>query len=115
MPEHTIGSFSDPELYQAAIRPAKVEVLVTKKGDFHAELTRIELPQLWLQSGRETLPRVVRSAVSTERPPFFFLASADQPPTRHSGKDVSFGEIIAVGPGSMHHIRTEAPCHWATV
>src|ERR1700730_4958172 len=102
MPASTFGSFSDPEPYQAAVRPTRIEVFVTKKGPFHAELTRIEFPRLWLQSGRETLPRVVHSVVSTERPPFFFLANADQPTTRHSGKDVSFGEIIAVRPGSTH-------------
>ena len=109
------ANFTDPQAYQAAVRPAQVEILVTTKGQFHAELTRIELPRLWMQRGRESLPRVVHSTVSKERPPIFFLASSDQAATRHSGMDVSFGEIIAVSPGSTHHHRTGAPCHWATM
>jgi AraC-like DNA-binding protein len=32
---------------------------------------------------------------------------------RHSGMELSLGEIIAVGSGSSHHHRTWAPCHWA--
>jgi hypothetical protein len=40
--------------YEAAVRPAQIEVLVTTKGDFHDKLTRVELPRLYkegLQSG----------------------------------------------------------------
>jgi AraC-like DNA-binding protein len=109
------ANFTDPQAYQAAVRPAQVEILITEKGDFHAELTRIELPRLWMQRGRESLPRIAHSTVSSERPLVFFLASSDQAAMRHSGMDVSFGEIIAVSPGSTHHHRTEAPCHWATM
>lgn len=65
--------------------------------------------------GRESLPRVVHSTVSAARPPIFFLADANQAAMRHSGMDVSFGELVAVSPGSTHHHRTEAPCHWATM
>jgi len=65
--------FDDPHPYQVAVRPAQIEVYVTAKGDFRAELTRAQLPRLWLQRGRETLPRIIRSAVSVERPRFSFL------------------------------------------
>jgi AraC-like DNA-binding protein len=111
----SVVKFTDPQPYQAAIRPAQVEILVTAKGDFHAELTRIELPRLLMQRGRESLPRIVRSTVSSERPPIFFLADVDQAAMRHSGMKLSFGDIMAVGSGSPHHHRTWAPCHWATM
>jgi AraC-like DNA-binding protein len=107
--------FTDPQAYQAAVRPAKIEVLVTAKGDFHAELTRVDLPRLWIQRGRERLPRIVHSAVSAERPPIFFLASADQAATHHSGMNVSFGEIIWERARSTHHIRSCGPCYWGTM
>ena len=107
-------AFTDPEEYQAAVHPAQVEILVTSKGDFKAELTRVQLPRLWLQWGRERLPRIVHSTVSSERPPLFFLDS-DQPAIHHSGINVSFGEIVAVGSGSTHHHRSWSPCHWATM
>ncbi len=107
-------TFSDPKSYQAAV-PAKWEILVTKKGDFQAKLTQVETPRLWLQRASETLPRVVRSSVSVERPPIFFLTDANQPTLRHSGIDVSFGDLVAVGSGSEHYHRTEGPSHWATI
>jgi AraC-like DNA-binding protein len=107
--------FTDPQAYQAAVRPAKIEVIVTTKGDFHAELTRVELPRLWMQRGRERLPRVIHSAVTVERPPIFFLTSPDQAAVQHSGMNVSFGEIVAAAPGSTHHHRSWAPCQWATM
>jgi AraC-like DNA-binding protein len=107
--------FTSPQPYEAAVRPAHIEVLVTTKGDFHAELTRVELPRLWIQRGRERLPRIILSAVTAERPPIFFLTNADQAAVHHSGMNVPFGEIVAVGAGSTHHHRSWGPCHWATM
>jgi hypothetical protein len=46
MPKCASFTFTDPIPYQAAIRGAKVELLVTGRGDFHAELTQIDLDQL---------------------------------------------------------------------
>jgi AraC-like DNA-binding protein len=107
-------TFADPQSYQAAV-PAQWEILVTRKGDFQAELTQVDLPRLYLQRAREGLPRVIRSAVSVERPPIFFLPDADQPAMHHSGMEVSFGDLVAIGSGSEHHHRTEAPSQWATL
>jgi AraC-like DNA-binding protein len=106
--------FTDPQSYQGAV-PAQWDILVTRKGDFQAELTQVELPRLWLQRAREGLPRVIRSVVSVERPPIFFLTGAHQPAMHHSGMEVPFGDLVAVGSGSDHHHRTEAPCQWATI
>lgn len=105
---------SDPESYQAAVL-ADWKILVTKKGDFQTELTQLEMSQLWMQRAQESLPRVVRSAVSAERPPIFFLTGVDQPTMHHSGIDVSSGDLVAVGSGSEHHHRTDAACRWATI
>src|SRR5262249_42065162 len=107
-------AFADPQAFQAAVYPAQIEVFVTAKGDFDAELTRVEFLRLWLQRGRESLPRVIHSTVSAERPPIFFLPT-DQASMLHSGINVSFGEIVAVSAGSTHHHRTWGPCHWATM
>jgi AraC-like DNA-binding protein len=110
----SIIQFTDPEAYQEAINPAQVEILVTAKGPYRAALAGIDLRGLSLQHGRESLPRVANATVKADRSALFFLASADQPPTHHSGRVVAFGEIVASAAGSAHHLRTEGPCHWAT-
>jgi len=110
----SIVEFTDPEVYQAAINPAQVELLVTTKGQYRAALAGIDLRGLSLQRGRESLPRVANATVKADRSALFFLASADQPSTRHSGRALEFGEIVASAAGSTHHLRTEGPCHWAT-
>lgn len=90
-------------------------MLVSSRGTFQAELTQIKLPRLWLQRGRENLPRVTSSTVSTERPPIAFLTDPDQAALNHSGVDIPFGELMAVASGSTHHHRTKNTCHWATL
>jgi AraC-like DNA-binding protein len=110
----SITNFTDPEAYQAAINPAQVELLVTTKGQYRAGLAGIELHGLSLQRGHESLPRVANATVRADRSALFFLASAHQPPTHHSGRALAFGEIVASAAGSTHHLRTEGPCHWAT-
>jgi AraC-like DNA-binding protein len=109
------STFTDPDQYQAAIHPAQVEILVTAKGDFDAALTRIELSRLWVQHGRESLPRIANSVAKAERPPIFFLTRADQASISYNGKDLAYGEIVVAGSGSMRHHCTEGSCHWATV
>jgi AraC-like DNA-binding protein len=53
--------------------------------------------------------------VRADRLALFFLASANQASTHHSGRALAFGEIVASAAGSTHHLRTEGPCHWATL
>ena len=111
----SVREFVDPEQYQAAIRPAHVEILLTEKGDFHAELKRVQFRRLWMQRASESLPRIAHAAVTADRPPFFFLTAANQAPMRHKGRDLAFGEIVLESPGSAHHLRSEGPCSWATM
>jgi hypothetical protein len=108
-------TFTDPIPYQAAIRGAEVELLVTCRGDFHAELTQIDLDRLWMQYGCESLPRVSHAVVSSERVPIMFLADTDQAAVHFSGKEVSTAAIVANGVATTHHLRTSGPCRWATV
>ena len=109
------STFADPDLYQAAIGPAHVEIFVTAKGDFRASLTRIELPRLSLQYGRESLPRVANSIADAERPPIFFLAGPEQAAIGHNGRDLAYGEMVIAGSGSMRHHRSEGPCQWVSL
>jgi AraC-like DNA-binding protein len=109
------SAHTDPQSYQAEIRAAHVEVFPTTKGNFRAELTQIDLPKLWLQRGRENLPRITRALVSVERAPIFFLASANEPAIQHSGIVLGPGEIMVYRSGAEHHHQTSASCKWASM
>src|SRR5215472_17254357 len=95
MPSSHILGFDDPHPYQTAIWNAKVEVLPTTKGHFHAELMRIELHRLWMQRAHENLPRIYRQSVNTDRLGIEFPVGASG--FRVNGLDVSPGEVVFYG------------------
>jgi len=47
MPTSRIFQFTDPDRYQTAIYTSNIELFLTVKGDFHAELIQIDLDRLW--------------------------------------------------------------------
>ena len=109
-------TFVDPLAYQAAVRAGPVEVLVTKKGEFHAELTKIDLDRLWLQRASERLPRVQRAITDTKaRAPIMFLSEANQAPMQYGGREISAGDLIVYGRNAVHHSRTEGASGWAAI
>lgn len=114
MSRRRVLAFSDPYSYQSAIHGAQFEVLVTGRGEFHAELTQIELPRLWIQSGRESLPRILRGSVDADRPAIAFLLGEDAPAMFRCGRIVSSGDIIVDDAHPMHS-RTEAASHWGSL
>jgi AraC-like DNA-binding protein len=107
-------SFTDPYPYQAAIRGAEIEIVITAGGGFRADLTQVNLPRLLLQHGRETLPRIFHGAVNARRAAISFLADANQPAIHHCGMPVALGDIIVNDSLPMHR-RTDAPCRWRSM
>ena len=51
-------SFTDPDHYAATIRQGTVEVTVTARGQFTAQLIRVDLHRLWMQRFSENLARI---------------------------------------------------------
>jgi AraC-like DNA-binding protein len=115
MPWSATFTFNDPISYQSAFRAAEVEVFVTEEGSFHAQLTQIDLERVWIEHGRENLPRVSYITTSPSRAPILFLADANQPAVQFSGVELSSNAIIVSGAGSTYHLRTLGPCRWATM
>ena len=64
MPSSRVFAFTDPNEYQAAIRAAEVTVTPTDRGDFHADLARIDFHRLWMQRFAESGPVVKYSTFS---------------------------------------------------
>jgi AraC-like DNA-binding protein len=115
MPSSATLRFTDPAAYQAAIRPARVELCLTGRGEFHAQLTQIELGRLWIQAGAESLPRISNTLTSAKRPPIIFLTDAAQPSFRYGGMEVSANAVLVDGADSTHHLRTSGPARWAAM
>ena len=114
MPSSAILSFTDPYPYQVAFRAAQLEFLPTERGDFRAELTKVDFHRLWIQRGEESLPRIFHGAVSPQRAAIGFLSDWNQPEYRHCGRDVSPGAIIINDQNEMHR-QTRASCRWGAM
>ena len=48
MPSSAIRTFTDPDMYFAGIRNLQIDGVITKRGEFRAESTRIDLHRLWM-------------------------------------------------------------------
>jgi len=115
MARSAILSFDDPISYQTAIRGAAVEVFVTAKGSFRAELMHIQFDKLSMQYACENLPRVAHSVISPKRGGIVFLTDANQPAAQYCGMDASSEAIVITSAGSSRHIRSWDACRWAAL
>jgi AraC-like DNA-binding protein len=112
--EIAFQAFTDPDAYYAAIRNA-VEGIVTARGDYHAEFTRVDFNRLWMSHGRESLARVGTYTPRWERTTLLFATDQDQPATHIAGIEVLPDEIAVVSFGSGDHLRTSAATRWGGV
>ena len=61
MPSSAVRTFSDPDAYAAAIRQSAVQLTVTGRGHFAAQIIRIDLHRLWMQRLSDSLPRITHT------------------------------------------------------
>jgi AraC-like DNA-binding protein len=113
MPWSKVFNFTDPFSYQAAIRAADVELYPTRRGKFRAELTQINLRQLWMQRFQEKLPEVFVSKIEPGRRAIGFL-TGEQPAIQHCGMDLSPRDIVICKYDAMHH-RTGGDCRFGSM
>ena len=113
MPWSKVLSFNDPFQYQSSIRAADVELYPTTRGEFRAELTQINLHQLWMQRFDEKLPQVYAARVRPGRRVIGFLTT-DQPGMQHCGVEVSPRDIVVSNHEVMHH-RTRGDCRYGAM
>jgi AraC-like DNA-binding protein len=115
MPDSAVFTFTDPHEYQKSVRGADMEVFLPTRGDYQAQLTRIDLHRLWMQRGRQSLPIVARSSLNKERAVIYFLADARQPEMLHGGTEVTPTAIVVNALGAEHYHSTSAASHWAAM
>jgi AraC-like DNA-binding protein len=90
-------------------------VVLTRAGQFSAQLSRVDLGRIWMQRGRASLPLVEHAALMRFRNPIFFLADGDRKPMHHSGIELLPGEIMFSSSGAQHYHRAPADCCWGAI
>jgi AraC-like DNA-binding protein len=105
----------DPIPYQASFRGAAVDFSISGKGRFSGELLQIDLNQVWMQQGRENLPRVVHAQMDKQRVGVAFNAEPNQFPGYYSGMQLDSNAIFVLEPGASGHSRTSKPHNWAAM
>jgi AraC-like DNA-binding protein len=115
MPSSAVLTFTDPDAYHGALRDAQAQGVVTARGKFHAELTRVDLHRLSVHRGQETLPRVANSAIDPKLYGIVFATSPTQPSVYVSGLELSPPDVIVFRVGSVGHNRSAAACGWGFV
>jgi AraC-like DNA-binding protein len=103
---------SDLDEYASLIRGGRTEVIVSQRGLFDASVARVDLGELWLQSGRENLPRTLRTVVAADRAFLVFLACA-QPPVNILSSPIEHNDLVLIKPGEALSSRSVGPCEWA--
>jgi AraC-like DNA-binding protein len=114
MPSSAVRTFTDPDDYAASMRATKAEVTVTGRGNFTAEITRIDLHRLWMQRFSDNLPRVGHSAAVSGRAiisfrtrpgPSLMMGAAEMLPTN----------IVRASEGSTNFQRSSGSASWGSM
>lgn len=112
MPGSMISVFGEPDEYQAELqRDGGFDLLVTGRGKFWAQLSRVALPRIKLVAGEENLSRIgfislpqqmVRVSLPVRAGTLLFWG----------GTASHAGEIVTHSGGLRLHERTEGPSLW---
>jgi AraC-like DNA-binding protein len=93
MPSSEVRTFSDPDTYAAAIRQSAVQLTVTGRGRFTAQIVRIDLRRLWMQRFSDNLPRIAHTDSRGGRAVISFRTKPG-PSLSWGGVDLQPGNII---------------------
>ena len=115
MPSSAIRTFIDPDMYFSGIRNLQIDGVITKRGEFRAESTRIDLHRLWMHRFDESLPRIMRITPSGKRSLILFATDPYQPEMQVSGIEISQAQIAMFGLDWPYYLRSSAACGWGTM
>jgi hypothetical protein len=115
MPSSATRTFTDPDLYFSGIRNLQIDGVITKRGEFRADSTRIDLHRLWMHRFDESLPRIMRITPSGKRSVILFGTEPHQPEIQISGIEASQDQIAMIGLDRPYYFRSSAACGWGTM
>jgi AraC-like DNA-binding protein len=107
-------SFVDPEEYQAAIRGGDSLLSFLGRGTFRGEVTTIEVGQVMLQRGCETLPRLSSSRMPTNKVGILGWPGDGALPVVR-GVQMRRGQWMSLGLGMQSHHRTFGPVDFVSL
>lgn len=108
-------SFTDPDEFQARVQATQTEVLTSGRGQFRADLTQLRFERLWMQRGRDSLPRIARATIDPNRTAVMFSTDSEQRPTFLSGLELTPGVMGVWGKATTNIVRTEGDTRWGSL
>jgi AraC-like DNA-binding protein len=114
MPSSTVQAFSDPDEYAASIRQGTVDLTLSERGHFKAELIRIDLHRLWMQRFSEKLSRVSHVAGWGGRAVIAFRTEPG-PSLLRSGLEMQPAVLIRHGEGHSYFHHSSGSASYATM
>ena len=114
MPSSAVRAFTDPDDFAASIRASSSAMKVLDRGNFTAEITRIDLHRLWLQRFSEDLPRVMHSTNVTGRVIITFLTQSG-PSLHRGGVELGPTGIGLLGTAYSQFHRLSGPTNWGSM
>ena len=115
MPLSAVSTFTDPICIFRGSETCRLRGSITKRGEFRAESTRIDLHRLWMHRFDESLPRIMRITPSGKRSLILFATDPYQPEMQVSGIKASQDQIAMFGLDWPYYLRSSAACGWGTM
>lgn len=115
MPSSAVRAFTDSDAYFAGIRNLQIDAVVTRRGQFRAESTRIDLHRLWMHRFEEVLPRIMRITPSGQRSVILFATDPAQPVMQVNGMETCKDQIAHFTLDQPYYLRSSAACQWGAM
>ena len=115
MPSSAVRIFTDPDAYFAAVRNLQIDALITHRGEFRAELTRIDLHRLWTHRYDENLPRIVKVTPSGKRTAIVLATGVGQSAMQINGIEISQDQIVNLAADWEWYFRSSASCNYGSM
>jgi AraC-like DNA-binding protein len=109
-----VRTFTDPDDYAASIRATNAEFTVSERGQFTANLIRIDLHRLWMQRFSDNLPRVGHSAAKSGRAIISFRTQPG-PSLLWGGAEMHPTNIVRHGEGESTFQRSSGSASWGAM
>jgi AraC-like DNA-binding protein len=114
MPGSATRTFLDPDRYEASLRQAQIELVVTSPGAFKARLTWVELHHSQLLRCEEDFSRIAYLSLPP-RLAFAAFPAHSGPLPAWGGRELQAGDIMFHSRGERLHQSTPGPAIWSVI